>query len=498
MEKNERPHARPENIRVAKPNTKSRNRKKAILLCVWIGLAIVAMLIAAVMMFGQYKPTFTEEAPVIVTDAQGNVVEDIQRDQKHVNVLILGKDRWAFNTDVMMIASFDESTGKVCLMQIPRDTYIDIGRGNLKANSLLASYYSTAVKEGADDPMRTALEAYEKQLEEIFCITIDYYAMMDLNGFVNIVDAIGGVKINVKSRMQYSDPIQNLKINLYPGEQVLSGDQAEQFVRFRHGYLEGDIGRVDAQKQFMAAFLESAKNNLNLSTIASTIEQVNKYLITDIPLADMLYYGKQAFSIDPANMTMMTIPGVQCRQYDDSGTWYYVVFRNATIEYLNEFYNSYNFSITNDMFDQKGALYDVKGSYMYSLFVSMQEGDGAYTADEADDIKVYLYGNGGGSGGGGKSTKKTETEAAPEETDELSPDIIQTTAPDGLETLEPVQTEDENGSTEPSETQAQQGEDEEPTPQTAAPEPDDAPDEAPKDTPKDTPKDAPVEKPDEE
>ena len=417
---------------------------------------MIVSLVTVALLLGRYKPTFSEEAPVIVTDAEGNVLEDIRRDQKHVNVLIVGKDRWAFNTDVMMLASYDEATGKVCLMQIPRDTYVDIGRGNCKANSLLASYHTSAVRDGAEDPMRAALEAYEKQLEEIFCITIDYYAMMDLNGFVNIVDAIGGVKINVKNRLKYNDPIQNLKIDLYPGEQVLSGDQAEQFVRFRHGYLEGDIGRVDAQKQFMAAFLESAKNNLNLSTIASTIEQVNKYLITDIPLADMLYYGKKALSIDASNMSMMTIPGVQCRQYDDSGLWYYVVFRNAAIEYLNEYFNAYNFEITKDMFDRNGALYDSKGSYMYSLFASDQVGDGVYTADEADDIKVFVYGSGSSSSGGG--TKKQQTVKAPAETDEPLPEITQTEGEteNVSETLDGVETDEENLSPVPEETQETQ------------------------------------------
>ena len=72
---------------------------------------------------------------------------------------------------------------------------------------------------------------------------------MDFEGFRDLIDAIGGVEFDVPTRMYYTDPKQNLEIDLYPGKQLLDGKKAEMFMRFRQnndgtGYAEGDIGRM--------------------------------------------------------------------------------------------------------------------------------------------------------------------------------------------------------------------------------------------------------------
>ncbi len=390
------------------PVKKRVNRKprKTVEVIVAVCVAVFVILAAAVTILLVYKPDYSDDPPsfitndpantdtpavsIVVTDSEGNQGE-IVRNQEQVNFLILGKDRWAFNTDVMIIASYNVTEGSISMMQIPRDTYIDIGRGNHKANSLLASFYNEAIRSKEADPLKAALENFKKALEQIFCITIDYYAMMDLNGFVNIVDAIGGVEIDVPFRMYYWDPAQNLKIDLKAGLQTLDGNKAEQFIRFRADYVEGDIGRVDAQKLFISACLSKVKSNFSISTISAIAEQVMQHVTTDIPLQDVVYYAKKALSVDLDKMTMLTIPGIQGRQYESSGTWYYIVYRDGTISAINKYFNPYNFDVTSELFDRNHALYDEPDTYMHSVFLTEQKKEESYTADNTGDIHISKY-----------------------------------------------------------------------------------------------------------
>ena len=377
---------------------KKPNKTKAIVTSVLLALFVVIAVIVATLLL--YKPSYDDTPDfwvtgesgfdVVITDPDGDVVVP-ERDDERVNVLILGKDRWAFNTDVMIIASYNVTDGQISMMQIPRDTYIDVGRGNKKANSLLASFYNEALRNKEKDPMSVAIKGMEETFEKVFCITIDYYALMDLNGFVNIVDAMGGVEVDVPTNMKYTDPYQGLYINLKKGLQTLNGDQAEQFIRFRADYVEGDIGRVDAQKIFIGACINKLKNSFNVSTISNIVKEVIEYVETDIPLADLIYYAKSALSVDLGNMTMLTLPGIQGRQYDTSGTWFYFTYRDGTIAAVNKYFNSYNFEVSKEMFDRDGALYDVDGSYMHSVFLTPHKDEESFTADNTDDIYIFQY-----------------------------------------------------------------------------------------------------------
>lgn len=427
---------------------KKPNKTKAVVTSVLLALFVVLAVIIATLLL--YKPSYDDRPEflltddsgfdVVITDPEGVVVDPV-RDSERVNVLILGKDRWAFNTDVMIIASYNVTDGNISMMQIPRDTYIDVGRGNKKANSLLASFYNEALRNKEKDPMSVAIKGMEETFEQVFCITIDYYALMDLNGFVNIVDAMGGVEVDVPANMKYTDPYQGLYINLKKGKQTLDGNQAEQFIRFRADYVEGDIGRVDAQKIFISACINKLKNSFNVSTISNIAKEVMEYVETDIPLTDLIYYAKSALSVDLSNMTMLTLPGIQGRQYDTSGTWFYFTYRDGTISAVNKYFNSYNFDVTEEIFDRDGALYDTDGSYMHSVFLTPHKDEESYTADKTDDIYIYQYqyspkpatkATTVDADQTEESTSKTEESIAPDETSSVEESGVHTgtTAPD--------------------------------------------------------------------
>ncbi len=307
-------------------------------------------------------------------------IDKIAKDN-HYNFLVVGKDRAYFNTDVIMLASFDTDTGAVSIMQIPRDTYIELvddTRRVKKANSLLAHFYNENWSGNYKKDLVAGLGQLKAAMAEVFGIPIDYYVMLDLNGFVNIVNAIGGVDMYVPRDMKYNDPEQGLYINLKQGQQNLSGDEAEQFIRFRKGYANADLGRVDAQKLFMRAFIEKVQKKFNISTVVGIAEQLAKYVVTDLEMSEIMFFAKKALSVDTSKVAMSTLPG------DLAGS-YYVASRSGTYDAINTYFNPYNTSLKQDKFDPNGGLFDKEGTKIYAVYT----GDDSLLAYlNSEDIKI--------------------------------------------------------------------------------------------------------------
>ena len=158
------------------------------------------------------------------------------------NFLLLGQDEAAGLTDVVILAHVE--AGRMCMAQIPRDTYLRYTDQNYKK-------INGAVKSGGAAALCEALE-------QALPVVIDGYVLLDLDCVRDAVDLLGGVEIDVPCDMDYEDPTQGLSIHLKKGRTHLSGAEAVHFVRYRAGYVRGDLGRVDAQKLFLAAFLEAA------------------------------------------------------------------------------------------------------------------------------------------------------------------------------------------------------------------------------------------------
>ncbi len=293
------------------------------------------------------------------TDSSGNktdVTPEIT--QKSYNFLVMGHDRAASLTDVIMLINYNIETQNITIMQFPRDTYIQIDDYYYhKVNGLYNYCVSAASREGSSNPELDGCTKMAEYLEENLAITIHYSAVMDLDGFEGIVDAIGGVDMYVPMDMVYPDPTQNLYINLKEGYQHLDGNAAEQFVRYRYGLATGDIGRGDMQKLFISAFvkkLQSSLHNADASMLTSLAGNVIKYVDTDISVADMVFMAKNlvGFGKAPAvsleNVKLMTMPGMS-QMYD--GVSYYVMNRQYVAEIINENFNIYDIDIT-ESFDK--------------------------------------------------------------------------------------------------------------------------------------------------
>ena len=136
----------------------------------------------------------------------------------------------------MFVVHFDSEEQRTSLVSMPRDTRVKIASDVVSYMEKESKYYQSPTKLNAVHAYvgkEKGPEMTVKQLEDILGIEIDHYVKVDLNAFRKIVDAIGGVEVDVPQNMFYEDPYQDLYINLKKGPQLLDGDKAEQLVRFR-------------------------------------------------------------------------------------------------------------------------------------------------------------------------------------------------------------------------------------------------------------------------
>ena len=180
-----------------------------------------------------------------------------------------------------------------------------------------------------------------------FGVPCDYYAQVNISGFRNIVDAIDGVDVYVPDRMYYVDPLQDLYIDIPAGNQHLNGKKAEQFVRFRSGYANADIGRIDAQKIFMTAFIKKLCSPQIVTKLDDITEVIRNNLTTNISVSDALYFATRAIEMDLSNIVMLTLPGAG--EYVGHVS-YFLIDKEQTIETVNTYLNKYTKPLTEEQF----------------------------------------------------------------------------------------------------------------------------------------------------
>ncbi len=265
------------------------------------------------------------------------------------NLLLVGRDRASSATDVMALVSFDTINERATLLQLPRDTLVRMNGAAMKLNAVFAKEKAAVQKHNEKDADFSAVLALGKWLETELCISIDYHALLYLDGFVELVDTIGGVRVDVPFAMHYDDPAQNLHIHLEAGEQLLDGHAAESFVRFRKssdggGYTMGDLGRLDMQKRFAAALLSRIRE-LSPAEMLPLAKTALAHVKTDLGLSDTVYFARHAARVDPADAVLFTIPGNTVGNY-------YVMNRAGMHNVLNEFFNVYDSEIPVRVFDK--------------------------------------------------------------------------------------------------------------------------------------------------
>lgn len=228
---------------------------------------------------------------------QANVVYKFegQKDQYgDTNILLLGSDarenEKSSRADTILIAHYNEDKGTFKLTSIMRDSYVPIpGHAKHKINSAFA--------RGGPELMR-------QTIKQNFDIDLQYYAIVDFQGFVQLIDEAfpNGVEIDVEKKMEI-----NVDVPLKPGLQRLNGEQMLSYVRFRHDAV-GDFGRVERQQKAVKAIGDQLASFTTIAKIPKLIGVVTPYINTNMDKSDMLFMAKDFLSDKRGNVETMRIP----------------------------------------------------------------------------------------------------------------------------------------------------------------------------------------------
>lgn len=312
--------------------------------CVAVTAAIVCFYL------GVFEQPDSVQAETDKTDKKDGSIMDMIAPTlpERTTFLICGTDEDGTRTDTIMLGCYNSELEELTLMSVPRDTlvYVDDetynkmnenfpepGQHGMKINAIY--HYGTS---GDDEGRDLGLGMLRSYLEDVIGTDIDYTAIISFDAFQYLIDEIGGIEYNVPQRMYYSDPGQDLLIDLQPGLQTLTGEQAEGLVRFRSDYVNGDIGRVEVQQDFVKELIKQLANkDTILSKPIPFITAFFKYVETDISISDASKFVSVFKSFNPENVVTYTLPGDVGSLYDIPGGW--VMNETETKELCNEIFS---------------------------------------------------------------------------------------------------------------------------------------------------------------
>ena len=297
-----------------------------------ISLMVVLILVAsaAVMAFTNVKP------PAVIDNIISGNSDDNGRTDGVYSVLVVGTDKVGLNTDTILVASLDSINNRASIMSIPRDTMSNVNRNVKKINAA----YSIGAKKGKGN-----VKKLKDEVSDLMGFEVDNYVVVNLKAFEELIDAIGGVTVDVPRNMNYDDPYQNLHIHIDKGLQTLNGEQAIGFVRYRSGYAEGDIGRVKAQQLFIEALVNQVATPATVTKMPKLIDIVLENMDTDLSNGELIWFGKEVLEVDmETDFNMFILPGEP--QYV-GGVSYYLPYEAGILEVVNEYFNPNEKPITN-------------------------------------------------------------------------------------------------------------------------------------------------------
>jgi len=227
-----------------------------------------------------------------------------------LNVLLIGVDAPTLDesarADTIMLVSYEPRTNKLYLFSIPRDTYVEPpGFGHCKIN---------ATNNPDFNPAFGTLMLL-KTVEKLLGIKVHAYIKTNFQGFVKVIDILGGVTINIEKDMVYYDPIDKYKIDLKKGIWRLNGQAALQYVRFRADLADfavrdgKPVGRVGRQANFIRAIFKEISQPRNWFKLGQVGEAAADAIETDLPPQLIMRLATQLLSLKPDDIQALAFPG---------------------------------------------------------------------------------------------------------------------------------------------------------------------------------------------
>ncbi|MEA4919953.1 MAG: LCP family protein, partial [Clostridiaceae bacterium] len=237
-----------------------------------------------------------------------------------------------YNTDTIMLGSVDTDQDTVNIVSIPRDTMVDVDVNIKKINGAYG---------------RDGMAELRKEVNEVTGVYPDYYCLVNMENFIDVVDVIGGVYFDVPYNMKHDDANSKYNINLSKGYQLLNGAKAIQLVRYR-GTSASDYGRMEIQRDFLKAVGKKLVAEFSIDQASDLISVMSKSIKTNMPIKDMIwFYINVARTINfDTDITFDTMPGTTTGKYNRQD--YVYLDLQSTLDYINEKINPYTTDISKD------------------------------------------------------------------------------------------------------------------------------------------------------
>ena len=234
---------------------------------------------------------------------------DTQRKDGVYTFLLAGNDDGTGNTDTIMVGKLDTVRHKLDFVSIPRDTIINVDWDNRKLNSV---YWGSKNNGG------NGIEALRSHVKKLTGFDVDCYAVIDLEAIVQVVDALGGVYFDVPQDMDYDEgPV----IHLQQGYQLLDGEAAMGLCRYRKGYVNGDLERIEVQHQFLKAAADQFIHLGNIPNAGKVTKILAESMDTNLSAANIAYFIRQALMCSPENIRFHTAPNTPQEVHELSYTF---------------------------------------------------------------------------------------------------------------------------------------------------------------------------------
>lgn len=257
--------------------------------------------------------------------------EDME-DLQPINILLLGisEDLNTKLTDTVIVCSYNPQKAKVSMISIPRDTFVGDDKLVAKSSDKINVLFSKN------------REKMLKKVSEIVGFKVEYYAVVNNEAVIKIVDIIGGVIFDVPINMDYDDPTQDLHIHLRKGTQRIYGEEAEQLLRFRHNndgttypanYGDNDFGRMKTQRAFIEATAKQTINVLNIIKSKKIYNTIMENIDTNYDLNNLKKYIPTLADFSFENLHSYQLPG-QSEQINEK--WFFIYDAKKTKELVKE------------------------------------------------------------------------------------------------------------------------------------------------------------------
>ena len=289
--------------------------------CATVLATAAALMVAALLFLGSFFR---------MPQAQTSLGE---RKPETATILLCGTDKGGTRTDTMMLVYLDGQENRVGLLSLPRDTLTITAKG--KRAKLNSAY-------GRNGCGEEGMEWTLNYVERIIGYRPDGYILVDMELVPKIVDLMGGVDVHLDHHIRvHTDGVE---VYVPAGDQHLNGEEVLATLRYRYGYYNADLGRVEVQRMVITECMKQWVHPAKLALLPDALNMVQEQSLTDLNVNNFLWIGKTIL-LGMDNMTSDTLPG-----YPDmrGGASYFVLYPDQVADLVNQSYNPYTVDVDAD------------------------------------------------------------------------------------------------------------------------------------------------------